>query len=175
MFHNGRVEEFLHCITLTPQQMCDPHFVPRIAQLLRRFHAADIHLPRTPTLWGVIAQWLEQAQQLEFTDAAKAAAYAQLDFRAMAAEIQGLHQLCDAMESPVVFGHNDLLSGNLLVAQEPGFDPAAADLDRPVTVIDFEYGAYTYRGFDIGNHFNEYAGFECDYTRWVGTSPCWGA
>lgn len=31
--------------------------------------------------------------------------------------------------------------------------------------IDFEYSAYSYRGFDFGNHFNEYAGFECDYTR----------
>lgn len=24
------------------------------------------------------------------------------------------------------------------------------------------------RGFDFGNHFNEYAGFECDYTRYPG-------
>ena len=31
-------------------------------------------------------------------------------------------------------------------------------------VIDFEYGAYGYRGYDLGNHFNEYAGFECDYS-----------
>lgn len=29
--------------------------------------------------------------------------------------------------------------------------------------IDFEYGAYNPRGFDIGNHFNEWAGFDCDY------------
>lgn len=30
--------------------------------------------------------------------------------------------------------------------------------------IDFEYGSYNYRGFDIGNHFNEYAGYDCDYS-----------
>lgn len=30
--------------------------------------------------------------------------------------------------------------------------------------IDFEYGSYSYRGFDIGNHFNEYAGYDCDYS-----------
>lgn len=29
--------------------------------------------------------------------------------------------------------------------------------------IDLEYGWYNYRGFDIGNHFNEYAGFDCDF------------
>ena len=32
--------------------------------------------------------------------------------------------------------------------------------------IDFEYGAYSYRGHDWGNHFAEYAGFECDYSRY---------
>lgn len=37
--------------------------------------------------------------------------------------------------------------------------------------IDFEYGSYNYRGFDIGNHFNEYAGYECDYSLYVVLSP----
>jgi ethanolamine kinase len=32
--------------------------------------------------------------------------------------------------------------------------------------IDFEYGAYAPRGYDWGNHLNEYAGFECDYARY---------
>lgn len=35
-----------------------------------------------------------------------------------------------------------------------------------VSFIDFEYGGNNYRGFDIGNHFCEYAGFECDYSRY---------
>jgi len=33
-----------------------------------------------------------------------------------------------------------------------------------VSFIDFEYGNWNYRGFDIGNHFCEYAGFQCDYS-----------
>ena len=32
--------------------------------------------------------------------------------------------------------------------------------------IDFEYGGYAYRGHDWGNHFAEYAGFECEYSRY---------
>ena len=36
--------------------------------------------------------------------------------------------------------------------------------------IDFEYGCYAFRGFDWGNHFNEYAGFECDYGRYPGAA-----
>lgn len=29
-----------------------------------------------------------------------------------------------------------------------------------MTFIDFEYSFYSYRGFDIGNHFNEYVGLD---------------
>lgn len=35
--------------------------------------------------------------------------------------------------------------------------------------IDFEYGSYNYRGFDFGNHWCEYAGFEGDYSRYPDT------
>jgi hypothetical protein len=37
-------------------------------------------------------------------------------------------------------------------------------------IIDYEYGSYSYRGYDIANHFNEYAGFECDYSLYVCSS-----
>ena len=33
-------------------------------------------------------------------------------------------------------------------------------------LIDFEYAWWGFRGFDIANHFCEYAGFECDYSRY---------
>jgi len=29
--------------------------------------------------------------------------------------------------------------------------------------IDYEYASYNYRGYDLGNHFAEYAGFDCDF------------
>ena len=34
----------------------------------------------------------------------------------------------------------------------------------PLTVIDFEYSCYGPRGFDLANHFVEYAGFDCDWS-----------
>ncbi|XP_017244188.1 probable ethanolamine kinase isoform X2 [Daucus carota subsp. sativus] len=58
------------------------------------------------------------------------------------------------LDAPVVFAHNDLLSGNLMLNDDEG----------KLYFIDFEYGSYSYRGFDIGNHFNEYAGYDCDYS-----------
>lgn len=52
--------------------------------------------------------------------------------------------------STVVFCHNDLLCGNVII--KPG--------DEDVDFIDFEYGGANYRSFDIGNHFNEQCGEE---------------
>lgn len=46
-------------------------------------------------------------------------------------------------------------------------EAACADGGVPeVQFIDFEYSSYNPRGFDIGNHFCEYAGPECDYTHY---------
>ncbi|CAN1120427.1 Probable ethanolamine kinase [Linum perenne] len=63
-------------------------------------------------------------------------------------------ELTSRLNSPVVFAHNDLLSGNLMVNDD----------EDKLYLIDFEYGSYSYRGFDIGNHFNEYSGYDCDYS-----------
>jgi ethanolamine kinase len=62
----------------------------------------------------------------------------------------------ERVDSSIVFSHNDLLYGNIIL----GDDKEEANF------IDYEYGCYAYRGFDIGNHFNEFAGFECEYERY---------
>ena len=63
---------------------------------------------------------------------------------------------CDGCSSPVVYCHNDLLAPNVLVDARTG----------ALHLIDFEYGGYNHRGFDLGNHFNEWAGFDCAYDRY---------
>ncbi|KAJ3094636.1 hypothetical protein HDU97_007740 [Phlyctochytrium planicorne] len=49
----------------------------------------------------------------------------------------------------------------------PGIEPKAglfSTMRRWLdNVIDYEYGQYNPRGFDIGNHFCEYAGFDCQW------------
>ncbi|KAF7258491.1 hypothetical protein EG68_04934 [Paragonimus skrjabini miyazakii] len=57
---------------------------------------------------------------------------------------------------PVVFCHNDLQENNVLVLN----DPKPTDIYE-ILPIDFEYAGYNYRGFDVGNHFNEWC---FDYT-----------
>ncbi|KAI8870563.1 kinase-like protein, partial [Ramicandelaber brevisporus] len=73
----------------------------------------------------------------------------------LAAELDMLEEHLASLNSPIVFCHNDLLSANII------YNP---ECDQ-VAFIDYEYGAFGPRGFDIGNHFAEYAGFECEYDR----------
>lgn len=54
---------------------------------------------------------------------------------------------------PVVFCHNDMQEGNILLRQN--------SLKRELVIIDFEYCSYNYRGFDLANHFVEW---QYDYT-----------
>merc|ERR1711991_864490 len=54
------------------------------------------------------------------------------------------------------FCHNDLFSANVMLSRD----------DSECKLIDFEYAAFNFRGFDLGNHFNEYAGLECDYSKY---------
>lgn len=76
-----------------------------------------------------------------------------------------------SVESPVVFCHNDLQEGNILLLDEPPTSDGHAhtsansmDTSREdgaqakprIIVIDYEYCSYNYRGFDIANHFCEW-------------------
>mmetsp|Transcript_13939 Transcript_13939/g.37215 ORF Transcript_13939/g.37215 Transcript_13939/m.37215 type:complete len:456 (+) Transcript_13939:67-1434(+) len=175
VFGNGRIEEFMNAYTLTPQDMSSPLFIPRIAQRLRQLH--EVHMPmgcqggNKPLLFDTIYSWLGMARALTFEDSAKQKAFEQVNLDGMAAEVDELQRMCASCASPVVFSHNDLLSGNILVLQEPHVnvhDSSQVNLQGPLQFIDFEYSAPSYRGFDLGNHFNEYAGFDCDYSQYPG-------
>ena len=89
MFQNGRIEEFLHAKTLTPEEMSSPTYSPRIARKLRQLHELDLDLdvgecgagrPREPSLFLVIHKYLGIARALQFEDAAKAQVYKQVGF-----------------------------------------------------------------------------------------------
>jgi hypothetical protein len=62
-----------------------------------------------------------------------------VDLAALQREVDEVRGACTALGSPLVFSHNDLLSGNILVLQPKG-STSASD-DGPLQLIDFEYGA----------------------------------
>lgn len=63
-------------------------------------------------------------------------------------DFQQLYDVLNQIESPVIFAHNDLLLGNILVDERA----------NKVRFIDYEYAAYNFQAYDIGNHFAEFAG-----------------
>lgn len=71
----------VRCVRYHPAQVGLCKFAPALAQRQhcilrrlrrRRFRRPQVDLPREPnTPWGVIAGWLAQAKQLQFSDPAK--------------------------------------------------------------------------------------------------------
>ncbi|KAF7072543.1 hypothetical protein CFC21_077651 [Triticum aestivum] len=153
VFENGVVSSFIHARTLSPSDMKEPRIAAEIAKQLQKFHQVDIPGSKEPQLWNDVFKFLKKASVLKFEDNEKQKRYEMISFREIQDEVKELKDLSDLLHAPVVFAHNDLLSGNLMLN----------DLEEKLYFIDFEYGSYSYRGFDIANHFNEYAGFECDY------------
>ncbi|KAE8654525.1 putative ethanolamine kinase [Hibiscus syriacus] len=109
---------------------------------------------KEPQLWVDLVKFFEKACSLQFEDTDKQKIYETISFKEVHREATQLKELTGLLNAPVVFAHNDLLSQNLMLNDEQ---------EKPY-IIDFEYGSYNYRGFDIGNYFNEYAGYDCDYS-----------
>ncbi|CAD7699781.1 unnamed protein product [Ostreobium quekettii] len=164
-FSNGRIEAFLDCHTLEPEELAHPVLSARIACKLHEFHSTEVDIPRVPQLFPLVRKFISVANSISFTKAEDQKRFEGLHLDRIAAELDELEQMCVDSRSPVVFTHNDLLAGNILLLRDPGsggFDNEKGTM----TFIDFEYGCYSFRGFDFGNHFNEYAGFECDWSRY---------
>ncbi|OLY84792.1 putative ethanolamine kinase A [Smittium mucronatum] len=139
-FPNGIVYGFSEGHTLPSSELGKKPLSELVPVQLARWHRAEIPSPKIASLFLTLRKWFHQLPE-SYED-----------------KIDELEVISQKINSPVTFCHNDLLSGNVLLdnSQEP----------NKVTFIDYEYGSYNYRGYDIANHFNEYAGFECDYSRY---------
>eukprot|EP00958_Prasinococcus_capsulatus_P007251 scaffold674_cov371-Prasinococcus_capsulatus_cf.AAC.9 len=155
-FKNGRIESFLPGRSLEPKELSSPVFSVLIAQSLWRFHRIKPK-ERSPELWPTVRAFYLQAQEIQWNSADKQAKFNRLSLSRYLQEYEELEEMSNRLASPVVLCHNDLLWGNFM------YDEAAGTMQ----LIDFEYARCGYRGYDIGNHFNEYAGFECKYERYV--------
>lgn len=164
-FSKGRVEVFLEgMLPLTLDDMGSSVVSPKIAVEMGRLHQWQMPEPlqpfySTPSLWSQLWSWLEQAR--DDVGAGKLSAWGPAvetrfqdvlielvgpRFERAESAIRSLEAACGS--SLVVFCNNDLLAGNIL------FDKTTGKLQ----LIDFEYGGGNYRGFEIANHWNEWAG-----------------
>jgi len=175
VFANGRVESYLTgMVCLSPDDLGKEEMSTRIAETLGRFHSLSSHKSggrsvefpvarpdepgqRPGTPFEKTRSWLKTSKTL-----ADEGGYTKrqqeiwegLDVDSILEELRQLEAKALKLKSPLAFTHNDLLSGNIMV-----------DADT-MTFIDFEYADWAPRGFDLGNHFCEYAGFDCDYSKY---------
>jgi thiamine kinase-like enzyme len=186
-FSNGRVEEWYPGTRpLLPAEMTQSAVSEAIARAVATLHAGGADLVTAfgsgePVLWARITSWLAvlDAKQgnrelLRLARSVVASARHLLTevtgavwVRAARARSLAAGDSSDILEAriagaaaarSIVFGHNDLLSGNVLV------DMAEEAAPSRVRLIDTEYAAANYLGFEVANHWMECCGFDIDET-----------
>lgn len=154
LFENGRVEQFIDARPISLDDMVMPSVLTGVALAMARLHkfepSSSLKLNRVPGVWVDIDKWVVEVSQLrkhnrEFAEKLS------VDLDECIESMQKLRQsLADSRTpSPVVFCHNDLLCGNIMLSLHDG---------KSVSIVDFEYSSFNYRGFDIGNFFCEAMG-----------------
>ena len=117
-----------------------------IATKMAKFHSMEMPFTKEPYwLFGTMERYLKQIQDLPPTGLPQMNL---LEIYSLKDDMGNLRKLLDTTPSPVVFCHNDIQEGNILLLSEPKSTDS-------LMLVDFEYSSYNYRGFDIGNHFCE--------------------
>lgn len=165
VFPGGRIEEYIPARALKTKEMSDPRLSPLIAEKMAQIHQMNVPISKEPRwLWDTVDRWLQSAEEnlenLTEADIGNQHLIKKLKSYDLQAEVQWLKKFLSKINSPVVFCHNDMQEGNILLHCDNMTDQQA--LQSPhLSVIDFEYCSYNYRGFDIANHFIEWM---YDYT-----------
>ncbi|XP_051916527.1 ethanolamine kinase 1-like [Hippocampus zosterae] len=159
-FRNGICYQFVPGDVLEDRLLCQPSIYKLIAAEMARIHSIcppNAH-PRERLLWTKMSHFLTLLEDSGKLSGPSSSSGPQLPSLAMlSAEAESLERHLSPLGSPIVLCHNDLLTKNIIHDREQG----------RVSFIDYEYAEYNYQAFDIGNHFNEFAGVQdIDYSRW---------
>ncbi|XP_046419600.1 choline/ethanolamine kinase isoform X2 [Neodiprion fabricii] len=158
IFPGGRIEEYIPARPLLTKELADPSLSVLIAEKMANIHSMQVPISKEPTwLWDTMARWLDTATDvLENPGEVDPKLLDNVNvLRSMdlSQEVKWLRCFITQTKFPVVFCHNDMQEGNILLRQ---------NTKKPeLVLIDFEYCSYNYRGFDVANHFVEW---QYDYT-----------
>ena len=177
-FNNGYAYDFCPGTPCGPDLVADSVVAPIVARTMGQLHRrAPLRSNAAPSLFPTMREWLKQVPR-SYTSSSKAQRVFDVHFSidALARDIDSLERTLAPLASPVVFCHNDLLCENIIwnphlntvnEGEGEGAGAGAGAGGGTATFIDYEYGQANFRGFDVGNHFNEWAGVdEVDYSRY---------
>ncbi|CDW55529.1 choline:ethanolamine kinase [Trichuris trichiura] len=155
IFSGGRLEEYIRSRPLLSPELQQPNISYRIAQKMARIHRLSVPVSKDPTyVVEAVQRWIKHLKEetkhfpefaLEVDDQT-----VEVNEQRVMSELELVRQFLNNSDSPVVFCHNDLHQGNILLPEE------SQDRCKDVVFIDYEYSSYNYRAFDIANHFNEW-------------------
>ncbi|RVE71289.1 hypothetical protein OJAV_G00050420 [Oryzias javanicus] len=165
-FQNGICYEFIRGSVLEDHLLQQPSIYRLIAAEMGRIHSIQPkqNLPAEPLIWTKMTHFLTLMQSNangapspSQQTRSRAAVQDMPDHEVLSAEMQSLKRRLSQTDSPIVLCHNDLLTKNIIYNST----------ENMVRFIDYEYADYNYQAFDIGNHFNEFAGVtDVDYSRY---------
>ncbi|XP_049578704.1 choline/ethanolamine kinase isoform X2 [Syngnathus scovelli] len=161
IFPQGRLEQYFPNTRMRTDQLSNADISAEIATKMARFHKMVMPFNKEPTwLFETINKYMDQVLTLTFTRDTHVKKYKKLMKLNLEMELKNLRKLLAETPSPVVFCHNDVQEGNVLILHKG--DQTSTDR---LMLIDFEYSSYNYRGFDFGNHFCEWM-YDYTYNQW---------
>ncbi|RXM30707.1 Choline kinase alpha [Acipenser ruthenus] len=141
IFPEGRLEQYIPSNRLLTEQLRVPDLSGEIAVKMSRFHGMVMPFNKEPKwLFGTIERYMKQILTLKFTKEAHLKKFNKLMKYNLPAEMESLRALLESTASPVVFCHNDVQEGNILMLADR--DPSSKE---KLMLIDFEYSSYNYR------------------------------
>ncbi|XP_065078748.1 choline/ethanolamine kinase isoform X2 [Ochlerotatus camptorhynchus] len=146
IFPGGRIEQYIPARALMTSELSDPKISLKIAEKMAAIHSLDIPVSKEPDwLWNTMNRWLKSVEatlktfEKDRTNGNKRIAgdeiITSLNLRA---EVEWLKSVIDKEDHPVVFSHNDLQEGNILLRED--FSPSNG-LENYGTLDQFDESA----------------------------------
>lgn len=165
---DGRLEEFIPADAMTLKEMVDPQISSIIAKKLAIISRLEVPIDKN-NLWlrdryeeflRYVEKEIELESYLNESDLPKTTEVIARELleKDLRSEKDFMMKAIEQIKSPVVFSHNDLHHGNILLAKASKKRPT---LDERIILIDFEYSGYNYQSYDLANHLCEWC-FEYD-------------
>ena len=142
IFLNGLIYTYIEGRTINIGDLIDIKTFNQTARAIAGHHKLAPPIKKVPILFITLRKWVSNVP-LEYIESEKKP----YDINKIKEELVFMEENLKN-RSDVVFCHNDLLLKNFIKN------------DKSVELIDYEYSGYSYRAFDIANHFNEWCGFE---------------
>ncbi|KJH49864.1 Choline/ethanolamine kinase [Dictyocaulus viviparus] len=173
VFPGGRLEEYISSRQVQHHEVTHPIIRSLLARVLPRFHASVVPISKRPNLLSLMREWLALYEEQGNSHVQMHSTSFRLhpipfppivSVNDLVREIDIIEKFLDRASSPVVFCHNDLTSGNLLISltsksTSPSCTSEEISLNGgnkqslSLNLVDFEFSAYNYRGFDLANYF----------------------